>query len=161
MIITTQGRYALRLMLDLAEHQGEGYISLTEISKRQNFSKKYLEQIIMSMHHEGMLNAVRGHYGGYRLAREPKDYTLWEILSVTEKHLDTVACLTGGKTDCPTQNRCATVLVWKSLYDVIRNHLSAITLQDVLNDKLRLEELAAGPIKEGEPRPEGLLNGCP
>ena len=93
MRISTKGRYALRLMLDLAEHQGDGCVSLKDVAQRQDISKKYLEQIVPTLSRAGFLLTNRGYQGGHRLARRPEDYTVRDILRLTEGSLATVACL--------------------------------------------------------------------
>ena len=123
MKISTKGRYALRMMLDLAIHQNEGFVSLKDIADRQGISKKYLEQIVPLLNRTGMLRTNRGYQGGYRLAKSPDAYTVGEILRLTEGDLAPVACLQGD----------TTLPVWKGLYHVINDYLDHITLQDVLN----------------------------
>ena len=95
MMISTRGRYALRMMLDLAEYQGDGYVPLKDIARRQEISKKYLEQIIPILNRAELLQKTRGYQGGYRLMRAPRDYTLGDILRTTEGSLAPVACLEG------------------------------------------------------------------
>lgn len=134
-MISTRGRYALRMMLDLAEHRNDGYVALKDIAQRQSISKKYLEQIIPQMNRAGFLQTVRGSQGGYRLNREPKDYTVKDIISVTEGNLATVACLEGEVNLCPRCAECATVFVWEGLQKVMNEYLDSITLQDILDKK--------------------------
>lgn len=135
MMISTRGRYALRMMLDLAEHQGEGFVSLKEIAERQDVSKKYLEQIIPLLNQNGMLQTFRGNQGGYRLARPAGEYKLSEILRVTEGSLAPVACLEGRENTCQRRSVCATLPIWQGLDRVISEYLDGITLQDVLNEQ--------------------------
>ena len=101
MKISTKGRYALRMMLDLAAHQGDGYVALKDIAQRQEISKKYLEQIVPMLSKSDILRTTRGYQGGYRLARAPKDYTVGEILRLTEGGLAPVACLEQHPNACP------------------------------------------------------------
>ena len=129
MKISTKGRYALRMMLDLAAHQGDGYVALKDIAQRQEISKKYLEQIVP------MLSNTRGYQGGYRLARAPKDYTVGEILRLTEGGLAPVACLEQHPNACPRCGECATLPMWEGLERVIRSYLDGITLQDLLEQQ--------------------------
>lgn len=134
-MISTRGRYALRLMIDLAEHSDEGFIPLKDIAKRQDISKKYLEQIIPLLNRSGLLQTSRGFGGGYRLIKPAKDYTVFEILNTTEGNMAPVACLESGKNTCPRRNECATLPVWQGLQNVIFEYLSGITLQDVINSQ--------------------------
>lgn len=135
MRISTKGRYALRLMLDLAEHQGDGCVSLKDVAQRQDISKKYLEQIVPTLSRAGFLLTNRGYQGGYRLARAPKDYTVGEILRLTEGGLAPVACLEQHPNTCPRCGECATLPMWEGLERVIRNYLDGITLQDLLEQQ--------------------------
>lgn len=133
MKISTKGRYALRMMLDLAEHQGDGYIALKDIAKRQNVSKKYLEQIVPILNKADILNTNRGYQGGYRLARTPDKYTVGDILRITEGSISPVACLDKNPVECERAAECATLPVWQGLYKVIADYLDGITLQDILD----------------------------
>lgn len=131
--ISTKGRYALRLMLDLAAHQGTGYLALKDIAERQKLSKKYLEQIIPVLTHAGLLLTNRGYQGGYRLSRAPAQYTAGEILRATEGSLAPVACLEQHPNPCERCGECAALPVWEGLEHVINNYLDGITLQEILN----------------------------
>ena len=133
MKISTKGRYALRMMLDLAEHQGDGYIALKDIAERQNVSKKYLEQIVPILNKADSLNTNRGYQGGYRLARTPDQYTVGDILRITEGSISPVACLDKNPGECERAAECATLPVWQGLYKVITDYLDGITLQDILD----------------------------
>lgn len=133
MKISTKGRYALRMMLDLAEHQGDGYIALKDIAERQNVSKKYLEQIVPILNKADILNTNRGYQGGYRLARTPDQYTVGDILRITEGSISPVACLDKNPVECERAAECATLPVWQGLYKVIADYLDGITLQDILD----------------------------
>lgn len=113
MKISTKGRYALRMMLDLAAHQGDGYVALKDIAQRQEISKKYLEQIVPMLGKSDILRTTRGYQGGYRLARAPKDYTVGEILRLTEGGLAPVACLEQHPNTCPRCGECATLPMWR------------------------------------------------
>lgn len=132
MKISTKGRYALRMMLDLAEHADE-WTTLKEIAERQNISKKYLEQIIPSLTRENYLLSNRGYQGGYRLARSPETYPIGEILRLTEGSLAPVACLAYSPTGCERRGECATLPLWQGLQRVIDEYLDQITLLDLLN----------------------------
>lgn len=135
MKISTKGRYALRMLLDLAEHRAEGYVALRDIAERQQISKKYLEQIIPILNRSDILLANRGFQGGYRLAKEPDEYTIGEILRLTEGSLAPVACLEREKNECERAETCVTLPVWKGLYQVINEYLDGITLQDLLDQQ--------------------------
>lgn len=135
MMISTRGRYALRLMLDLAEYQGNGYVALKDSAQRQDISKKYLEQIIPTLNRFDLLRTTRGYQGGYRLARAPKDYTLGDILRATEGSLAPVTCLETADNPCARQADCATLPVWRGLDKVINEYLDGITLQDILDQQ--------------------------
>lgn len=132
-MISTKGRYALRMMVDLARHQGEGFVSLKDIANRQEISKKYLEQIIPILNRASFLQTSRGFSGGYKLLRAPNDYTVGEILSATEGSLAPVACLETEVNTCPRSSECATLFVWEGLYKVQMEYLNGITLQDILD----------------------------
>ncbi len=132
MKISTKGRYALRLMVDLAANNNGEYISLKVISKRQGISNKYLEQIITLLSKAGFVKSVRGSNGGYRLAKSPKDYTVGMIIRLTEGSLAPVACLDGEENDCERNESCVTLFVWKKLYNAINDVVDNITLEDLV-----------------------------
>ena len=133
MKISTKGRYALRMLIDLAEHQSTGYVSLKDIAKRQNISKKYLEQIVPILNKEKILKTNRGFQGGYMLAQTPEKYTIGEILRMTEGSLCPVDYST--PTD-GSSGEYAMLPVWQELDRAINSYLDSVTLQDVL-DNLR------------------------
>ena len=133
MRISTKGRYALRLMLDLAEHQGDGCVSLKDVAQRQDISKKYLEQIVPTLSRAGFLLTNRGYQGGYRLARRPEDYTARDILRLTEGSLAPVACLDCEVNTCPRSANCPTLPLWQGLDRVIEDYLAGVTLQDLID----------------------------
>ncbi len=133
MKISTKGRYAMRMLLDLAEHQNCGYIALKDIAERQNISKKYLEQIIPIFSKSTILKANRGSQGGYKLARTPDKYTVGEILRLTEGSLSPIACAEQDPPECERSGECAMLPVWQGLYKVIIEYLDSITLQDILD----------------------------
>ncbi|MGN0654985.1 MAG: RrF2 family transcriptional regulator [Oscillospiraceae bacterium] len=136
MKISTKGRYALRMLIDLAERQSDGYVALKDIAERQSVSKKYLEQIIPMLNNSGILRANRGSQGGYRLAKPAKEYTVGEILRLTEGSLAPVACLEHQPIECERSAECVTLPVWQGLYKVVCDYLDSITLQDII-DKQR------------------------
>ena len=133
MKISTKGRYALRLLIDLAEHQQAGYISLNEIATRQNISKKYLEQIIPILNKTGILRANRGSQGGYMLAGSPEKYTVGDILRCTEGSLAPVDCAEQDPVECERSAECVMLPVWQGLSRAINEYLDSITLQDILD----------------------------
>ncbi len=133
MKISTKGRYALRMLLDLAEHRSEGYIALKDIANRQDISKKYLEQIIPVLNKPDILKTNRGYQGGYMLAKDPAQYTVGDILRMTEGSLAPVACAGQNPPDCARSADCPTLPVWQGLYRVINEYLDGITLQDILD----------------------------
>lgn len=131
MKISTKGRYALRLMLDLALNNTGEYITIKSIAARQEISEKYLEQIISMLNRAAYVKSVRGAQGGYRLAKDPKEYTVGMILRLTEGSLYPVDCL--DDEDCSRNNGCATKEVWKELYEAICGVVDHITLQDLMD----------------------------
>ena len=132
MIISTKGRYALRLMIDMAEHQTEGYIPLKEVAHRQEISEKYLESIVKILVKENFLAGVRGKGGGYRLTRAPEQYTVGSILRLTEGTLAPVACLEQDPVTCPRMADCRTLPMWRKLDDMIQNFFDGITVADLM-----------------------------
>ncbi|MBQ7717827.1 MAG: Rrf2 family transcriptional regulator [Clostridia bacterium] len=133
MKISTKGRYALRMLVDLAEHQGNSYIALKEIAERQNISKKYLEQIVPILNKSNVLRTSRGFQGGYRLAQSPSKYTVGDILRLTEGGLAPVSCLENEPVQCDRSTNCVTLPVWRGLNKAINDYLDSITLQDLLD----------------------------
>ncbi len=131
MMISTRGRYALRVMLDLAKDDTGAYVPLDVIARREGMSEKYLESIIVSLSRAGLVKALRGKGGGYRLSRKPEDYPIGEILRLTEKSLAPVTCLESGAS-CPQAADCPTFPLWQGLDKVIDEYLMAHTLQDLL-----------------------------
>ncbi len=133
MKISTKGRYALRMLMDLAAHQGDGYIPLKEIAARQNISKKYLEQIVPLLNSYDILLTNRGYQGGYKLAKSPDQYKVGDILRITEGSLAPVNCLEQDPNQCPMKEECPTLSMWQGLNKVITDYLDNITLQDLLD----------------------------
>ena len=131
MIVSTKGRYALRVMIDLAEHQAERYVPLKEVAERQEISEKYLENILKVLVQNGFLEGLRGKGGGYRLTRTPDQYTVAEILLLTEGSLAPVNCLVPGAPACERMPNCRTYTMWKGLNDMIADYFGKITLADL------------------------------
>ena len=133
MRISTKGRYAMQLMLDLARYNTGEPISLKDISKRQEISEKYLEQIISLLNKGGFVRSVRGAQGGYLLNRDPKEYKVGEILRITEGDLAPVACLDQNSMECEKRTGCATVRLWQMIDDAVSSVVDKVTLQDLLD----------------------------
>ena len=133
MRISTKGRYAMQLMLDLARYNTGEPISLKDISKRQEISEKYLEQIISLLNKGGFVRSVRGAQGGYLLNRDPKDYKVGEILRITEGDLAPEACLDQNSMECEKRTGCATVRLWQMIDDAVSSVVDKVTLQDLLD----------------------------
>ena len=132
MMISTKGRYALRVMLDLAGHRESGYIPLAEIAARQKISEKYLESILSVLSKAGMLDALRGKGGGYRLKRKPEEYRVSEILKLTEGSLAPVSCVEGGCDPCENAGSCRTRAMWTKLDKLINDFFDGITIADLM-----------------------------
>lgn len=128
MKISTKGRYALRLMLDLAMHDGDAPIRIKDIAARQDISDKYLEQIISSLNKAGYVKSIRGPQGGYQLTKDPSYYTVGMILRLTEGSLAPVACLEDEVNSCTRQEDCATLELWKQLDQAIKSVVDTVTL---------------------------------
>lgn len=135
MKISTKGRYALRMLIDLAEHNNDGFIALKDIAERQGISKKYLEQIVSVLNSSAILQASRGFQGGYKLAQAPDKCTIGAILRLTEGSLAPVACLDRDPIQCERSAECVTLPIWQGLSKVINDYLDNITLQDILDGK--------------------------
>ncbi len=133
MKISTKGRYALRMMLDLAIHQSEGFVSLKDIASRQDISKKYLEQIVPLLKQSGFMRTNRGYQGGYMLSRPASAFTVGDILRLTEGNLAPVACLETEPNECLRRSECITLPIWTGLYKAITDYLDSITLQDIID----------------------------
>ena len=134
MKISTRGRYALRVMIDLAEQGRAGFVPLKEIAERQNISQKYLESIMADLSKAGLLEGQHGKGGGYRLNRDPGEYTVGEILRLTEGDLAPVSCLEAGAAPCGRSNRCETLPMWKDFYQMVNSFFDGITLADLLQN---------------------------
>ena len=132
MLISTKGRYALRVMIDLAEHQADGFIPLKAIAQRQEISEKYLESIIKLLVRAKLLTGVRGKGGGYQLTKAPEQYTVGSILRITEDTMASVSCLALGSDVCPRSAECRTLPMWRGLDKLITEYFENITLADLM-----------------------------
>ena len=135
MKISTKGKYALRLMLDLALNDSENPVRIKDVAKRQEISGKYLEQIISVLNKAGFVRSVRGPQGGYFLSKKPEDYTVGMILRLTEGDLAPTTCVTDPST-CPRYENCPSVYVWKKIDDAVNNVIDNITLADLMDIQL-------------------------
>lgn len=134
MMVSAKGRYALRILIELARYDGEGFLSLKTIADRQKAPMKYLEAIVALLNRAGMVESLRGKEGGYRLTRPPKDYNVFEILRLTEESMAPVACLGKGEVpDCDHADGCLTLPMWQKLDGLIESYLSAVSLQDLID----------------------------
>ena len=131
MIVSTKGRYALRVMIDLAEHQSEKYVPLKEVAARQEISEKYLENILKVLVQNGFLEGLRGKGGGYRLTRTPDQYTVAEILLLTEGSLAPVACLSCEE-PCERADSCRTIGMWRRFEEITNEYFDSITVKDLM-----------------------------
>lgn len=140
MKISTKGRYAVRVMMDIAEHDGgEDFVKANQISARQGISAKYLEQIIAILNKAGYVNSVRGAQGGYKLAQPAENYTVGMILRLTEGSLFPVACMDEEVNSCSRCNNCEPLEVWKQISDAINNVVDNVTIADLLQKKMERE----------------------
>lgn len=132
MNVTTKGRYALRIMLDLAQRPEEGYVSLKSIAERQGISMKYLEAIVGELKRAELVDSTRGKEGGYKLNRSAADYSAGEILRNLEDNLAPVACIKAGSIECDHAGECMTVPMWKELDDITNSYLNSVSLENLL-----------------------------
>ena len=132
MLISTKGRYALRIMIDLAEHQTDEFISLRGIAQRQEISEKYLESIVRMLVKARVVESLRGKGGGYRLNKSPDQYTVDSILQLTEESLAPVSCLEKTSQPGPRSGRCRTLSLWQGLDQVIHEYLKSVTIADLM-----------------------------
>ena len=137
MMVSTKGRYALTVMVDLARNAGDSYVSLSDIAEREGLSMKYLESIISTLNKGGMLLSLRGKNGGYKLARKPEEYNINEILLLTEGTLAPVGCIMQDGVHCEKAATCSTLPLWAGLDKAIDSYLSSITLEDIIKGNRR------------------------
>ncbi|MBQ8333447.1 MAG: Rrf2 family transcriptional regulator [Clostridia bacterium] len=135
MIISTRGRYALRVMLELAENESGDYIAMKKIAEKQGISLKYLERILPVLTQNQIVEGVQGKGGGYRLTRKPEEYRIGEILRLTEGDLAPVTCLECDAEVCQRRDECRTLPMWTKLHDIIGEYLDSVTLADLLEGK--------------------------
>lgn len=131
MMISTRGRYALRIMIDLAEHTQEGYIPMKQAAQRQGVSLKYVERILPALVKNGLVEGVHGKGGGYRLSRQPEEYTVGEILRLTEGELAPVACLECGAAPCARRGDCKTIAMWSRFFQMTNEYFDGITIAEL------------------------------
>ena len=131
-MISTRGRYALRVMIDIASHQDGTLVPMKDVAKRQGLSLKYLEQILPALTKNGLLKGTQGKGGGYALTRTPEEYPVGEILRLTEKDLAPVSCLADGAEKCTRRSECKTIGFWEGLNKVMNDYFDSKTLKDLL-----------------------------
>lgn len=132
MLVSTRGRYALRVLIDMVEHQSEDYVPLKEIAQRQEISEKYLESIVKTLVKGGVLVGLRGKGGGYRLGKSPDQITVGAVLRITEGSLAPVTCLEDGSAPCSRLEVCRTLSMWQGLDRVIQEYLDGFTIADLM-----------------------------
>lgn len=135
-MISTKGRYAIRLMIDLSNQNRDVPTPLVAIAERQNISKKYLEAIAKILVTGKLVKATSGKGGGYALVKDPSEYTIWEILNLTEESMASVACLMDGASECPRENVCQTVSMWRGYDNLVKDYFSNITIEDLAKNKM-------------------------
>ncbi|MBQ8604251.1 MAG: Rrf2 family transcriptional regulator [Oscillospiraceae bacterium] len=138
MMISTRGRYALRVMVDLTLQNAAGYIPLADVAERQEISEKYLESIVSSLSKKGLLDSIRGKSGGYKLNRHPSEYTVAEVLRATEGSLAPVACLNNSENNCPRKDNCPTLPMWKQLYRMTDSFFESVTIQQLADGTVQI-----------------------
>lgn len=136
MMISTKGRYALRVLLDLAENSEKGYIPMKTVAERQNLSLKYIERIIPALSKNNYVEGIHGKGGGYKLSKSPKDYKIGDILRLAEGNLTPVACLGCNSKQCDRAGICKTLPMWKKFDSLVNEFFDSITLQDLMNGNL-------------------------
>lgn len=149
MILSTKGRYGLKMMYEFALSYGEGPMSLKEVAQKQQLSETYLEQIIAHLKKAGLVTSVRGAQGGYELKRKPEEITVGEIIRVLEGPLAPSECVIDDEPECSKAGFCVTRLIWEKIMDSINNVIDSITLKDMVNDYYKLQQK-----KEGEKKNE-------
>ena len=148
MKISTRGRYAIRILLDIAMHQGSGYVAMKDIARRQQISKKYGDQIGMQLSQSGLLLATRGRQGGYRLIADAKDVTVLQVLRIMEGSLVPVQCMETSPNLCERCSFCMTLPMWTGLNKVVSDYLSGITLQSLIDQASPQPEMEDMPVPD-------------
>lgn len=138
MLISTKGTYALSVMIDLAEHEKDGYIALGDIAERQGMSKKYLEAIIKDLVKVQMVKGVRGKGGGYKLNVDPAKCTAWDVIRATEENFSPVSCVTDDHTTCPNQTVCRTLPMWIELNRTLKIFFEKYTIADMMANEIQV-----------------------
>ena len=136
MLVSTRGRYALRVMIDLAENQKDGYIPMKTVAERQDISLKYLERILPSLVKSGYIEGIQGKGGGYKLCRKPEEYSVGEVLDLMEGTLSPVACLNGESNDCPRKYICKTLPMWTEFNDMVHAFFYGKTIRDLVGQEI-------------------------
>jgi Rrf2 family protein len=139
-MVSAKGRYALRIFIDLAQNQGDGYVALSEVSKRQDVSLKYLETIVATLVRGGLLRSQRGMSGGYRLSRDAKEISIYDIFNLTEGSLSPVACINCGENFCNRSDNCYTKEMWTNVDNLINNYFKSVSIQDLIDKDLEFIE---------------------
>lgn len=139
MLVSTKGRYAIRVLIDIAENSNGSFVTLQEISKRQEISKKYTESIMRILVKNNLVNSSHGKGGGYRLSRSPEQYTILEIITLTEESLAPVSCLKNNANPCLRSNTCSTLSMWKEIYEIITHYFKGKTIADLMHKNLNDE----------------------
>ena len=139
-MVSAKGRYALRIFIDLAQNQGDGYVALSEVSKRQDVSLKYLETIVATLVRGGLLRSQRGMSGGYRLSKDAKEISIYDIFNLTEGSLSPVACINCGENFCNRSDNCYTKEMWTNVDNLINNYFKSVSVQDLLEKDLEVIE---------------------
>ena len=132
MMISTRGRYALRVVIDLAQHKEDGFIPMKSVAERQGISLKYIEKIMPVLSKNKLVEGIHGKGGGYRLNSPPENYTVGEILRLTDGNLAPVACLECGAKECVRKNECKTLSMWSKFHDITTEYFDSITLNELL-----------------------------
>lgn len=145
MILSTKGRYGLKMMFELAKKHGSGTMSLKDIAKKQDLSETYLEQLISHLRKAGLVNSIRGAQGGYELSRAPAEISVGEIIRTLEGPLAPSDCVLDGEPECTRADCCVTRPIWEKIMESINSVIDSITLQDMINDYQKLNV-----VKEGE-----------
>lgn len=151
MMISTRGRYALRVMIDLAEQNTTDFIPLKQIAEKQQLSEKYLESIVKALVQDNLLEGVRGKGGGYRLKKAPEECTIGSILRLTEVGLAPVACLENDPVTCPRAGECRTLPMWRKLHSLLADFFDSMTIADLMETPSEITELETCPMDNEEP----------